>query len=298
MTANLVQPGLYVPIVTPFARDGSVAIQELEALARRLLTDGAAGIVALGTTGEPSSLEPHEKEDVIATCARACLDRGAPLIVGVSSNSTAAAVEAARLCAKHDGISAILCVVPYYVRPGQAGIIAHFRAVAEASSLPVVIYNIPFRTGRAIDPDSILELVRSEAVVGLKQSVEALDVDTLRILSEVPREFRVFCGQDELILPMTLLGGSGAISAAAHVRTPRFVAMIEAALAGRSTEARGHHDALLPVARACFAEPNPAVIKAALHAHGLIPTPDVRLPMTAASDEALKSALAAIEAGA
>lgn len=288
--------GVYVPLVTPFATDGSVALEAIEGLAHRYLDAGAAGLVPLGTTGESPALDADEQRSVIEVCARVSAERGTQMIVGVGTNSTRTTIVAAQRLAGFPGATAALVVVPYYVRPSQAGIVAHFVEVARESPVPVVVYNIPYRTGRALDADGLLELARTPNVAGCKQAVGSLDGDTLRVLAESPDDFHVLGGEDPYLFPTALLGGAGAICASAHLCTERFVAMIECGLAGKVDEGRAHHEALAPVIRAGFAEPNPAVFKAVLHAQGLIPTPDLRLPMTSASSAALTTALAAVAA--
>lgn len=296
MTADVRLRGLYIPLVTPFAADGSVALDGVERLAHHVLDAGVAGLVPLGTTGETPLLDADERRAVVDVCARVGRERNAAVIVGTGTNNTAASVHAAEELAGVDGVTATLCVVPYYLRPGQAGIVAHFETIAAKSPVPVVLYNIPSRTGQALDPDGLLRLAAMPNVAGVKQSSGAIDGPTLRLVAEAPEGFAVLGGDDPLIFPLVLLGGSGAISAAAHLCTRRYVEMVECALAGKVDEGRGHHDALLPVAGAGFAEPNPAVFKAVLHAQGLIPTPDVRAPLVNASAGARDAALAAVEA--
>jgi 4-hydroxy-tetrahydrodipicolinate synthase len=288
--------GLYVPIVTPFATDGSVALDALDGLAHRLLDAGVTGLVPLGTTGETPLLEHDEQRAVVDVCALVCRERQAHVIVGAGTNNTAATIKATLALGDVAGITATLCVVPYYLRPSQAGIVAHFEAIAEVSPVPVVLYNIPSRTGQLLEPAGLLRLANTPNVIGVKQSMGSLDPGTLRVLAEAPPGFAVLSGDDPLIFPLVLLGGSGAISAAGHVCTRRYVEMVECGLAGKVDEGRGHHDALLPVAQTCFAEPNPAVFKGVLHAQGLIPTPDVRAPLVNASEAAVAAALAAIAA--
>jgi 4-hydroxy-tetrahydrodipicolinate synthase len=193
-------------------------------------------------------------------------------------------------------LTATLIVVPYYVRPSEAGVVAHFEAVAGASPVPVIIYNIPVRTGRNLGPAGMLELAGHPNIAGVKQAVGALDVETLEILAGAPRDFSVLGGDDQFLLPTVLMGGAGAICATAHLCTDRFVALADCGLAGKVDDGRAHADALLPVVQACFAEPNPSVFKGVLHAQGRIPTPDVRLPLMAASTRAVERALAAVEA--
>jgi 4-hydroxy-tetrahydrodipicolinate synthase len=288
--------GVYVPLITPFASDGSVALDAVEQLCRDYLDAGCAGIVALGTTGESSALDAAEQRAVIEACARVCDERSAQLVVGAGSNSTAKTIAAVEALAGTPALAATLIVVPYYVRPSEAGIVAHYQAVATASPVPVVIYNIPIRTGRNLGPAGMLELAGHPNIAAVKQAVGAIDTDTLEILAGAPRDFSVLGGDDAFLLPTMFMGGAGTISAAAHLCTDRFVAMIECGLAGKVDDGRAHAEALLPMIQACYAEPNPAVFKAVLHAHGRIPTPDVRLPLVNASDASAQAALAAVEA--
>jgi 4-hydroxy-tetrahydrodipicolinate synthase len=288
--------GVYVPLITPFAADGSVALDAIDSLCRLYLDAGCAGIVALGTTGESSSLEADEQRAVIDRCAAACDERGAQLIVGAGSNNTvktAAAVEALR---GTPALAATLIVVPYYVRPSEAGIVEHFKVVAAASPVPVVIYNIPARTGRNLGSAGMLELAGVPNITAVKQAQATLDAETLEILARAPREFSVLGGEDTLLFPLTLMGGAGTISAAAHLCTTRFVAMIECGLAGKVDDGRAHAEALLPVVQAAYAEPNPSVFKGVLHAQGRIPTADVRLPLVNASRASIDRALATVDA--
>ena len=288
--------GVYVPLITPFAADGSVALDSVEQLCHDYLEAGSAGIVALGTTGESSALDAAEQRSVIDACARVCAERDAQLIVGAGTNSTAKTVAAVEALAGTPALAAALIVVPYYVRPSEAGIIAHYEAVAAASPVPVVVYNIPVRTGRTLGPAGMLHLARHENIAGVKQAVGALDPDTLEILAGAPDDFSVLGGDDPFLLPTVLMGGAGAICASAHVCTERFVAMIDCGLAGKVDDGRAHAEALLPVVQACFAEPNPAVFKGVLHAQGRIPTADVRLPLVAASSAAVAAAVSAVDA--
>jgi 4-hydroxy-tetrahydrodipicolinate synthase len=284
--------GVFVPAVAPFDEAGRVDVACLERLVAGFLDDGAAGIVALGTTGEASALDDAERREVVAACSRVCADRGAPLIVGAGTNDTRTTIARHEELADVPGVVASLAVVPYYVRPSEPGVVAHFTELAERSPVPLVLYNVPYRTGRGLGPGALLELAAHPRVVGVKQAVGGVDADTLRLLAAVPEDFAVLGGDDAYLLPVVLMGGAGAIAAAAHVRTADFARMIDDGLAGRVAEARARAEALLPVVLALFAEPNPAVIKGVLHAQGRIPTPDVRLPLTPASKPAVEDALA------
>ncbi len=296
MPSELELRGVYLPIITPFEADGSVARDALEGLAHDSLDAGAAGIVALGTTGETPALDADEREIVVDVCARACRDRGAQLIVGAGSNNTAATCDAVGALEGTDALVAALVVVPYYVRPSQAGIVDHFQQVAAASPVPLVVYNVPFRTGRNLAAPAMLEVAATPNVAGVKQATAGIDADTLQILAGKPAGFHVLGGEDASLFPLVLMGGSGAICASSHVCTERFVAMIECGLAGKLEDGRTHAEALLPVVQACFAEPNPSVFKGVLHAQGRIPTPDLRAPLTNASPDSVDRALAAIAA--
>ena len=288
--------GVYVPLVTPFGDDGSIDFASLQRLANDSLEAGATGLVALATTGEVTSLADAERTDVVNALSEVSADRGTPLIVGAATNDTATTV------ARHialEGVPAViasLAVVPYYVRPSESAIVAHFEFVAERSPVPLVVYNIPYRTGRGLAAPALLELAAVPNVAGLKQAVGSLDADTLTVLANAPADFAVLGGDDAFLAPIVLAGGAGAIAASAHLCTDRFVAMIDAALAGDAARARPHAEALLPLVLALFAEPSPAIMKAVLHAEGRIATPNVRMPLSAASRVGAEAALAAFRA--
>jgi 4-hydroxy-tetrahydrodipicolinate synthase len=286
--------GLWVPVVTPLDAGGDVDTGTLGRLARRLLDDGCTGLVALGTTGEPATLCPAERRAVIDACATACVESGKPLMVGVGSNCTRSTIDDVAALEGTPALAAFLIVVPYYTRPTTAGIVDHFRAIAAASTAPIVAYNVPYRAGRGLDAGALLELAGTPGIVGVKQAVGALDHDTLELLRRRPPDFQVLAGDDAFIAPTILMGGAGAIAASAHVCTDVFIRMIDAARAGAVDTAATLAHALLPVVTAGFAEPSPACWKAALHAAGEIATATLRLPMSEASDEATQRLLDAI----
>lgn len=293
MSGSLVFRGVYVPVVTPFDGSGAVDVKALEDLAAACLTAGAAGIVALATTGEATSLDAGEQAAAVAACARACATFDASLIVGAGTNDTRTTIARHEALADVPNVAASLAVVPYYVRPSEAAIVAHFRSVAAASPVPVIIYNIPYRTGRGLGAGSLLELAATDNIIGVKQAVGSIDADTLTVLADQPPGFSVLAGDDPFLFPLCLMGATGAIAASAHISTERFVAMIDHALAGAVEEGRKLAEALLPLTLALFAEPSPAVIKGVLHAEGRIPTPDVRMPLANASPGAVEVALRA-----
>ena len=282
--------GLHVPLVTPFVEDGAVDLAALERLAEDVLADGADGLVALATTAEASSLDERERDAIVAVLARVAAARGAALMVGAGTNDTRTTIARHEALAGVEGVAASLAVVPYYVRPSEAAIVAHFQAVAARSPVPIVLYNIPYRTGSGLGSAALLELAGTDGIAGLKQAVNGLDADTLRLLAGAPPDFAVLCGDDPFILPFMLMGARGAIAASAHLCTERFAALIAAAAAGRIEEARGHAAALLALVLALFAEPSPAVLKAMLHEAGRIATPALRMPLQAASEAGLERA--------
>jgi 4-hydroxy-tetrahydrodipicolinate synthase len=294
MTSDLDLHGVWVPLITPFDAAGMVDVSAIERLCGEYLGAGATGIVALGTTGEASSLEADEKRTVIDTITRMCAAAGSRVIVGTGTNNTQHTIEATEALRGLPAVVGALVVVPYYVRPSEAGIVAHFKAVAETSPVPLVAYNIPTRTGRGLGAASLLELARTPNIAGVKQAVPALDADTLTLLASIPHGFAVLGGEDTLLFPLMCMGAAGTICASSHVCTEQFVAMIECGLAGKIEDGRAHAEVLLPVVQALFAEPNPAVFKGVLHAQGRIATPDVRLPLTNASDAAIDRCLEAV----
>jgi 4-hydroxy-tetrahydrodipicolinate synthase len=290
VTATFRPSGVLVPLVTPFDEAGEVDFHALGRLATRALDAGAAGVVALATTGEPTSLDDGERTAVVAVCAEACARRDGVLVVGAGTNDTRTTI------ARHEALAdvpaaASLAVVPYYVRPSETAIVRHFQTVAERSPVPLILYNIPYRTGRGLGASALIELAATPNVAGVKQAVGCIDADTLQVLADAGDGFSVLGGDDAFLLPLVLMGGAGAIAASANLCTGMFCEMIARGLNGDVAGARPIAEALLPLVTALFAEPSPAVIKAALHVLGRIPTADVRMPLSPASRTARKAAL-------
>ena len=294
MTSDLDLRGVWVPLITPFDEHDGVDVKAIERLCREYSLAGVSGIVALGTTGEASSLDAGEKQAVIDAVVRACGAAGTRVIVGTGSNNTDATIRATAALAATPAVVGALVVVPYYVRPSVEGIVAHLKAVAAESPVPVIVYNIPSRTGRDLGAAGLLELADVPNIAGVKQAVATLDADTLEVLANAPDGFGVLGGEDTLLFPLMCMGAVGTISAAAHLCTERFVAMIECGLAGKIEDGRAHAEALLPVIRAAYTDPNPAIFKGVLHAEGRIATPDVRLPLTNGSVDGIRRCLDAV----
>jgi 4-hydroxy-tetrahydrodipicolinate synthase len=294
-TPGPVLAGLYIPLVTPFADNGALASDALEALAHAVLDDGAAGLVALGTTGEPATLTVAERRLVLDICARVCRERSATLIAGAGSNDTRASAAALSELAGWPEIRAALVAVPYYTRPGPEGVVAHFTSLATTSPVPLIVYHIPYRTGQALDARALLRLAAVPGIAGIKYAAGGIDENTVSFMAHVPESFAVLAGDDAFASPLLALGAAGAILASAHLRTSDFAEMVAAWRAGHAATARALGHRLSPLSAALFAEPNPTVIKAALHAQGRIPTPAVRLPLLPASPEPTAAALRAAD---
>ncbi|NMO52734.1 4-hydroxy-tetrahydrodipicolinate synthase [Actinoplanes sp. TBRC 11911] len=272
--------GLYVPLITPFDADGSVAWGALERLAHTVLDEGAAGLVALGTTGEPSALTPAEREKVVSLLAGVCVSRGVPLIAGDFAGMP--------------GVSAALTLVPPFVRPGEDGVVAHLSAVAAASPVPLVVYHVPYRTGQALSAAAIRRIAAIPGVAGMKLAAGGIDAATIDLMSAPPPGFAVLGGDDVFIAPLLALGAQGAILASAHIQTSAYASLIAHWHSGELKAARDAGDRLARLSMALFAEPNPTVVKAVLHAQGRIPSAAVRLPLLPASAESVRAALAAL----
>jgi len=283
--------GVHVPLITPFTPDGEVDTAALDRLAREVLAAGAAGIVALGTTGEPAALEDAERRAVLDVCAAVRRDTGATLVVGAGASGTRrSAAELAALGAWPE-VDAALVPVPAFVRPTEAGVVRHFEELARRSPVPLIAYHVPHRTARPLGAATLRALAAVPGVVGTKYGVAALDADAVTLLADPPPGFTVLAGDDVMAAPLLALGAAGGILASAHLCTGLWAAMAGAWLAGDAPAARILGAPLVPLAAAVFAEPNPSVIKAVLHAQGRIATPDVRLPLLPPHPDAVAAAL-------
>ncbi|GIH92815.1 dihydrodipicolinate synthase family protein [Planobispora siamensis] len=281
--------GVHVPMITPFAETGEIATEALEALAHAVLDDGAAGLVALGTTAEVVTLTEKERRAVVEICGRACREHGATLTVGAGSAGTRASIEALR--ALEGEADAALVTVPSFVRPSEAGVLAHFTALAERSPVPLVVYNIPYRTGQSVGAATMRRIGELPMVAGVKHAVGGVDADTVALLADPPADFAILAGDDPFLSAMLALGAPGGIVASAHLRTARFTELAGAWRAGDVVRARALGHRLSVMSAALFAEPNPTVLKGVLHAQGRIPTPAVRLPLLPARAESVEAVL-------
>jgi 4-hydroxy-tetrahydrodipicolinate synthase len=277
--------GVYVPLITPFDADGAVALDALEALARQVLVDGAAGLVALGTTGEPAALSAAEQQAVVAVAARVCREHDATLVVGANS------VAAVRALREQPEVGAALSLVPPFVRPGEAGVVAYFAALAAASPVPVLAYHVPYRTGQPLSAATLRRIAAVPGMAGVKLAAGGIDAATVELMADPPAGFAVLGGDDAFVSPLLALGAHGGILASAHLATERFATLVAAWRTGDTVRARALGHRLAALALALFAEPNPAVIKGVLCAQGRIPTAAVRLPLLPAAAGSVQAAL-------
>ena len=269
--------GAATALVTPFTNNGAIDEKRLQVLIEYQLSGGVRLLVPCGTTGESATMTEAEDQRVIKLTVDAARGR-AHVIAGTGSNATASAIEWSTT-ARDLGVDAVLVVAPYYNKPTQEGLYAHFRAVAEAvKDLPVVMYNVPGRTGSNIAAATTLRLAHEvENIVGIKEASGDL-TQIMAILRGRPEHFRVMSGDDAVTLPLIALGAEGLISVASN-EAPAFVSrMVDLALAGQWQEARALHYKLLPLMEANFVESSPGPVKAALALMGLIEE-NFRLPL-------------------
>ena len=281
-------------MVTPFAADGSVDLDLAARLAVHLVEHGSDGLVLCGTTGESPTLSWQEQHEIFAAVKGAVGSRAA-LLAGSGSNCTAEAVEATREAASL-GADGALVVVPYYNKPPQDGLEAHFRAVAQAApGLPLMLYNIPGRTGTSLAPETTARLLECPNVVSFKAaSGTTEEVSALRALCG--DRLAIYSGDDALTLPMLAVGAVGVVSVASHIAGPQISAMVKAFLAGDLAGALALHEQLLPLCKALFCTTNPIPVKAALELSGW-PVGAPRLPLLSAEPDVrmrLNSTLAAL----
>lgn len=277
--------GSLVALVTPMFEDGSVDYDALAKLIEWHIASGTDGIVSVGTTGESPTLSVEEHNAVIAFTVKTAAGR-IPVIAGTGGNSTAEAIELTA-AAKAAGADASLQVVPYYNKPTQEGLYRHFKTIAEAVDIPIILYNVPGRTVADLKNDTVLRLAQVQGIVGLKDATGDLarGIDLLRRLPRVTngREFAVYSGNDDSALALMLVGGAGVISVTANLLPREMHEMASAAIAGNVGAARALNDRLMPLHQKLFCEPNPVAPKWALYRMGRM-GPGIRLPLTMLSE--------------
>lgn len=270
--------GSMCAIVTPF-RDGRVDEQAFAALIEKQIAEGTSAIVPCGTTGESATLT-HEEHHLVIDLAIKYVNKRVPVIAGTGSNSTAEAISLTRH-AKEAGADAALLITPYYNRPTQEGLYAHYMAVADAVDIPQLVYNVPSRTGVSIAPETVARLAKHPNIVGIKEASGSTDyVSQLVSLCDIT----ILSGNDSMTLPLMALGAKGVISVVANVVPGPMSRLVNAALSGNWDEARRVHFELYELMDVLFCETNPIPVKAALAMMGTI-SPEIRLPLTQLSEK-------------
>lgn len=282
--------GPSVALITPFIKAKEVDYNALKEIIEYQLKNGTKGFVPCGTTGEAATLTMDERKKVIEKTIEFVGKRGF-VIAGTGTNSTASTVELTKF-AKDAGADGVLLVCPYYNKPTQEGIYQHYKTVAESVDIPIVIYNIPGRTGVNIAPETVKRLANIPNIVGIKEASGSI-IQVSEIVRECGESFTVLSGEDALTLPIMSVGGKGVISATSNVVPREMAELVNLSLSNRYEEARAIHFKLLPLFKALFAETNPGPVKAALKLMGMCDG-SLRLPLVPVSpstEELLKKVL-------
>lgn len=283
--------GSLVALITPMNQDGSINYEQLHDLIDWHIENGTDGIVAVGTTGESATLPVEEHLAVIEATVKHVSKR-VPVIAGTGANNTVEAIALSK-AAEQAGADYTLSVVPYYNKPSQEGIYQHFKAIAEATSIPMIIYNVPGRTVVSMSNDTILRLAEIPNIVGVKEASGNIG-NNIELINSVPEGFAVFSGDDPTGLPFMLCGGHGVVTVAANVAPKLFADMCRAALEGDIATARRLNEQLIPIYNTMFCEPSPAAPKWGLSLLGKC-EPHVRLPLVALTEAGQAKVRAALE---
>ena len=283
--------GSLVALITPMNQDGSINYEQLHDLIDWHIENGTDGIVAVGTTGESATLPVEEHLAVIEATVKH-VNKRVPVIAGTGANNTVEAIALSK-AAEQAGADYTLSVVPYYNKPSQEGIYQHFKAIAEATSIPMIIYNVPGRTVVSMSNDTILRLAEIPNIVGVKEASGNIG-NNIELINSVPEGFAVFSGEDPTGLPFMLCGGHGVVTVAANVAPKLFADMCRAALEGDIATARRLNEQLIPIYNTMFCEPSPAAPKWGLSLLGKC-EPHVRLPLVALTEAGQAKVRAALE---
>ena len=272
--------GVWVPLITPF-KDGRVDLVSYRRLIDHYVAGGASGLFPLGTTGEAPTLDEAETDAIIAETVDAVAGR-VPVFVGIGGNATHKVIRTLKRVERFE-FEGIVSVCPYYNRPSQDGLRAHFTALSESTDRDILIYNIPYRTSVNLGNESVLRLAELTNVVGIKDSSGNI-AQSLMLLADKPAGFSVLTGEDHLFFPLLCSGADGGILASSHLATDRFVAIARLIAANDHQAARAIWTSLLPLLAKLFEEANPMPLKHCLWRQGLIASPECRLPLTLISD--------------
>lgn len=276
--------GVYTVLITPFNKHGILDEEGLRLLIRRQIEACVEGVVCLGTTGECPTLTEQEQRRVMTICREETQGRMA-LIVGTGSYSTAHTIESTQQ-AQDLRADAALIVTPYYNKPTQEGLYLHYKAIAEAVDLPIIIYNVHYRTCQNLQTDTLKRLIDIPSIVGVKEASGNISQisDVIELARNARPDFSVMSGDDNMTLPVMALGGHGILSVASNLVPDKIKELVDAAACGDFESARNHHYQLAPLFKAMFIETNPIPIKAAMQLGGL-PSGNCRLPLCQLSPE-------------
>lgn len=268
-------------MVTPFDIKGNIDFQKTTTLVNYLINNGTDSLVVSGTTGESPTLSSEEKIALLQHVVKV-VDKRIPVIMGTGSNNTYASIELTKK-AEQNGADAIMLVAPYYNKTNQEGLYQHFKAIAESTSLPVMVYNVPGRTSVNVAPETIIRLSSIPNIVAVKEASGDLNAMT-KIIAETDDDFVLYSGDDGITLPVLAIGGAGVISVASHVVGNEMQEMIQAFLNGDLSKAAKLHQKLHPIFKGLFEAPNPVPVKTALQLMG-INVGSVRLPMVPLTEQ-------------
>ncbi len=276
--------GIYLPVVTPFL-NGEVDYRSYEKMVDHYIGKGIHGIIPLGTTGESPTVSHTEYHNIIKTIIELVKGR-IPIFLGISGNNTLSLIKKLESFEDYD-IEGYLIASPYYNRPSQKGILRHYQEIAGSISKKIIIYNIPYRTGRNIENETIREIANIENIVGLKDSCGMIG-QTLEILNDPPADFSIFTGEDIMTFINLTHGGAGGILASCHINTGKFIEIYECIKKGDLEKGLIAWKELFPLIPLLFKEPNPGPIKYVLKSNGLIRSDELRLPLDIISDQLKK----------
>lgn len=271
--------GTYTALITPFTEEGAVDYKQLQKNIEFQIENNIDGLLALGTTAETPTLTSEEKKEIVTYCKETINGR-VPLMVGTGSNCTQKTIQMT-LEAEISGADIALVVTPYYNKPTQEGIFQHFKAVADQTNIPILVYNIQGRTGRNIETDTLERIAQLEGIIGVKEAsgnINQIQSVITSIHGSIDT-FNVMSGDDSLTLPVMSLGGSGVVSVISNLYPKEVTTMVNAVLDGNLEKAREMHNFLLPIMKGAFIETNPSPIKEAMKLYGM-DSGKVRLPLT------------------
>lgn len=272
--------GSIVALITPI-KNGEFDRESYKNLIEFHIKKGTSAILTCGCTGEPATLSMEEHKEVIKYTVEV-VNKRIPVIAGTGSNNTVEAIELTQY-AEEAGADASLIITPYYNKPTQKGLYQHYKKIAENVSIPIILYNVPSRTGISIQPETVSALSEIKNIIGIKEASGSLD-QVSKIIKLCPENFVVLSGDDSLTLPIMAVGGKGVVSVAANIVPDKVAEMVKSALENDWEKARKIHFQLFPIFKILFIETNPIPVKAALSMMGMI-TPEWRLPLTSPSDE-------------